>query len=523
MHGGPWRWRASSNQTELVALHVLAGVLLELGQPEASWTFSERLVALTAEAGDAYVESNTRLNALLVALDRPHLIDMDPLDYARQSLVVAERGENPYAAVGFRCAIAQLSDDVPALQACLAEGRELDDPAVEAMVLRDLALREPEREAANALLDEAAPLGEESRFVKAQIAHARAAVAWRFGDVAGSEEASREAVRIVTEMRDEHREELARAGYATVWRPAWEAPEARALAAGDLAKAWSWSEAMRGQVQRAAEGRAEAVPSLAEVQPSLADDEALVAYVFPTERIGSAWAWVVRADRVDTVPIDAVGLAQRVDVLLGMGRPPPQAVGALRSQVWTPLEPLLDGVARVRVVPDGPLHRFPVAALLTAATDPVMSRTATSTPVQTSDAQVEGVRSLVAPTGTELPASRAEGEAWVAAFGGALFAEDAADPEALVGPEGVLHVASHAQVERWVGLPRLQLAGGWVDTEQVAALPLDGKVGGMGGLRGLGRAGVRRRGCLQPGPCRAARWSPCRRGERGPCAGWPGD
>jgi len=312
--------------------------------------------------------------------------------------------------------------------------------------------------------------------VEAQIAHTGAAVAWRFGDVSGSEEASREAVRIVTEMRDEHREELARAGHATVWRPAWEAPAARFLAAGDLAKAWSWSEAMRGQEQRAAEGQAEAVPSLAEVQSSLAVDEALVAYVFPTERLWSAWAWVVRADRVDTVPIDAVGLAQRVDVLLGMGRPPPEAVGALRSQVWTPLEPLLEGIARVRVVPDGPLHRFPVAALLTDVDDPVPSRTATSTPVQTSDAQVEGVRSLVAPTGTELPASRGEGEAWVAAFGGALFADDAAEPEALVGPEGVLHVASHAQVERWVGLPRLQLAGGWVDTEQVAALPLDGKV-----------------------------------------------
>ncbi len=462
-------------QTRLVSLHVLSGVLLELGQVEASWTFSEQLVALTAEAGDAYVESNTRLNALMVAMDHPRLIDVDLLEYARSSLPVAERGSNDYAVVGFRCAIADLEHDVEGLRTCILAERELEDPVGEGIALRALALQVPTREEAEALLDAAIPLAEGDRFVLAQIEHARAAVAWRFGDPEGSEAASREAVRIVLEMREGHREELARSGFSTVWRSAWEAPAARFLAAGDLPRAWAWSESMRGQEQRAG-ASATPVPTLAEVQRALGPREALVVYVVPTERTWSPWAWVVKPDRVETVPIDTTGLSQRVEVLLGLPHPPAAALAALREQVWAPVEPHLVGVDHVRLVADGPLHRFPVGALLTEPGDPVVARVATSEPVDGAVGPARGVRSLVAPTGTELPASRREGARWVAALGGLLIAGDAAVADALLGPETVLHVASHAQVERWVGVPSLQLADGFLDTEQVAALPLEGRV-----------------------------------------------
>lgn len=117
---------------------------------------------------------------------------------------------------------------------------------------------------------------------------------------------------------------------------------------------------------------------LEQVRQALGDDEALVLYHLD---LPEAWAVVVRPGSARAVVLDAASLVDRLDSLqfqlealrYPAARHGPQAPALLarvRSHLqvlhrilWAPLQSMLADRAAVVVVPHGPLHRLPFAAL----------------------------------------------------------------------------------------------------------------------------------------------------------------
>ena len=526
-------------QLKVLTYHVLAGATLELGQVHRSWSYSERLVELTHEAGDHYVEATARLNALAMLEDHPELGDVAGLAYAEEALAVAERGGNPFSITGARCYLGTLRADPALVQQCIDEGVELDDPYTEAIGHRRLARILAEAGDAEEALPHVAEAeriaeGMGLRFTVAQAQNDRAAYLWS-SDRAASEASAEAAVRTVEGIRDTHGDELARAGFASIWRTAWLSPAQRWRRAGDpgaSATAFRWVERMRARelraqrfgpsstpegealkervaalqdklwddlstddraavVQELAAAEAEArvalpVHELEAIQARLAADQALWVYVLPEEPHIDSWGWVVTPSELHLVELPPPhAVAGRIEALLGMSVVPEAAVAKLRAELVAPMAEV-SGARRVVVVPDGPLHRLPFGLL-------VDDRAVTTAPSATvwaelvDDAPVRSVFSVADPEGQGLPFSRQESTRWVARLGGERRVGPAATAEGLAGAlaaHDVLHVATHAEVDPALGAHTLALADGPLSAADIAAMPLDGKVVVLAACRG---------------------------------------
>ncbi len=522
----------AEHQLKVLVLHVLAGAHLELGRVHASWSYSERLVQLTAASGDTYVEATARLNALEMLADHPELSVVDRATFARQTLEVAERGGNPWAIVGASCHVGQLEGDIERLRRCLEQGRELDEPAIVNHALTALAQLAPDAPTALAHLQEAERAAAEValRFTVARTQHERAAALWRDGRRDDSDEAAEEAVRTVEAIRDTHGSELAKAGFATIWRTAWLAPAARWLAADNVPRAWAWAERMRarqllaerldvvadaeakqkveslqeelwddmsGEARSALLNRladAEAASrvqltwaSLPDIQQRLGADEAMIVYVMADEPAIDSWAWVVQPDAVHTVPLpEPQALEAPISLVLGLDVVPPAASQSLHDAVLSDALALTTARHLV-IVPDGPLHRLPWGLLAPEGVAVSVVPSATMWHGLPVGQPREGVLSLADPGDQGLPYSRAESATWVGALGGVQRLGAEATLASLVpglADHDILHIATHAEVDDNLGHHRLVLADGALTPEVAATLPLDGKVVALAACQG---------------------------------------
>ncbi len=125
-------------QLRLVVLHVLAGICQETGRLDESFEASERLIALTAAAGDRYVEATARLNASLFAFQNPERVPMGTGEReSAQALAAAEAVGNPFILAGALCTRAgvlqQTGDDSTELwQRCIDGYEALEEPLMAA-------------------------------------------------------------------------------------------------------------------------------------------------------------------------------------------------------------------------------------------------------------------------------------------------------------------------------------------------------------------------------------------------------
>ena len=206
---------------------------------------------------------------------------------------------------------------------------------------------------------------------------------------------------------------------------------------------------------------------LPQVQEVLADDEALLHYTLTRDRLV---IFVARADRFDTlqIPIAPEDLASRIRLLRELWSTPssptewglPAAHGLYRMLVDPAEEAgLLEGAARLVIVPHGVLEELPFQALHDPATrrflveDYVItyapSANALSALRDGAPANGDALRTVnaFAPFPASLPGTRAEAEAASQAGpGGRLFLERGATEGAVrraLEEPSVVHVASH--------------------------------------------------------------------------------
>lgn len=520
----------AEHQLKVLTYHVLAGATLELGQVATSWSYSQRLIALSEEAGDRYVEATARLNALSMLEDHPELSHVDRARFAEETLAVAEAGGNPFAVTGARCAVGAIRRDRSVVERCLEEARELDDPASTSIALRHLADLESDPERALELLEDAerAATSTALRFNIAQVQHAKAAVLWSVDRAASEAEAER-AVHTIEGIVDTQGDELSRAGFASIWRTAWLAPARRWVEADDAPRAFRWVERMRArelrtqrlgvEVDEAAkeritelqdrlwddlddDARAETLAALAReeadarvdlptvsldaAQAQLESDQALVVYVLADEPDIDSWVWVIEAEGIHRLPmVEPQEVAPRVERLLGLERVPDVAVAGLREALLDPVLDLTDA-RRLVVVPDGPLHRLPFGLL-------IQDRSVSMAPSVTvwtalhADAPVVGVVSVADPEGQQLPYAREEGARWVERLGGELWVGAEATSTQLAEAlerQDVVHLATHAEVDEHGTSHELALADGPLRADAVARLELDGAVVVLAACRG---------------------------------------
>lgn len=126
-------------QLKLVVLHVLAGICEETRRLDEGHAASQRMVALTAESGDRYVEATARLNLAAFALNNPERTA--PGTAERESMLAIEAAEaagNPYVLAGALCTRADVlfqsgQPSLPWWRRCEAAYRALDEPGMSAM------------------------------------------------------------------------------------------------------------------------------------------------------------------------------------------------------------------------------------------------------------------------------------------------------------------------------------------------------------------------------------------------------
>lgn len=255
---------------------------------------------------------------------------------------------------------------------------------------------------------------------------------------------------------------------------------------------------------------ADAAPALAEVLAALAGDEALVMYAVSGPK---PVALVLRGGGAEVVALDATELATRVSQLrfqLDTLRFGAQALAAhgpqliercchhlrrLHTQVWAPLAPLLQGVRRVVVLPQGPLHGVPFCALddgeqalLDRHAIVFAPSAATWLARRRALAQPPRRAVVLGVAGEALPHVAEEAHRVAQAFGEAdpgactLLLDEAATRDSLraalgqgLGEADLVHIACHGRFRAdSPAFSALELADGPLTLADAAALPLAG-------------------------------------------------
>jgi len=266
---------------------------------------------------------------------------------------------------------------------------------------------------------------------------------------------------------------------------------------------------------------------LSQLQAALAPHEALVTWQSPmldpdelTPLTG--WAWVVTASNVRAVPMPSrASLTDQIDLFIGLfaERSASEAVPAARLYGEL-VAPLLDGlsgeVTDLVLVPDGPLHRLPFAALGEAGGAPLGARYAISRAPSANlwlrwrqrERSPAGVLALADPAHPglgdgealtrslaweelgslgSLPHARDEVESLVRATGGVSWVGESASEAALKVEDftdvGVLHFAAHAVADaRFPERSSILLApgaateDGLLQAREIADLSLPGRL-----------------------------------------------
>jgi CHAT domain-containing protein len=126
-------------QLQLLVLHVLAGICRETDRLDEAYAASQRLVDLSAAAGDKYVEATARLNVAEFATSHPERVPpTTAVEQAAAALAAAEASGNPYALAGAACVQGQAldllgEDSLPSWKACAEGFAALGEPLSQTM------------------------------------------------------------------------------------------------------------------------------------------------------------------------------------------------------------------------------------------------------------------------------------------------------------------------------------------------------------------------------------------------------
>jgi CHAT domain-containing protein len=282
------------------------------------------------------------------------------------------------------------------------------------------------------------------------------------------------------------------------------APERRSQALAELEKLEAAEAAARDRIAREDPRfgalRSPEIPRLDDLKAALRDDQALLSYQLwdrppaleearRTWQRGGSWVWVIRREgvRAFRVPASAL-LEEKVAMFVGLienrdGSEAVPAASLFGDLLEEALQELPPSVTELIIVPDGPLHRLPFAALRPSPGDPPLATRfgITSVPSATmwmrwgaragaarggralafadpeigrdeaagfrdADPWIEGLRQ------GRLPSARREAQALVGGLGGGLVrsgpeASEGYLKQADLGPFGMLLFAAHAVVD----------------------------------------------------------------------------
>lgn len=533
-------------QLRLLVLHVLSGVCDETGRVEEGLAYKARMIDLAVGAGDTYVEATARLNTAETWLTAPWLAAPGAaLAEAERALDAARRAKNPYSEAGARCVLARarassaaghrLAPDehaavVAGWTACAAGYTALDerDAALYGRTGLAVASRTDDPAAADAavsaIIHDAEALEAQVRGLDAR--HVSTELAWERGDPMLALDRSNMLLDALEAARDREVKEADRAGLGAHGAVAYDARASHLMDRGDLDGALSALERLRGRLllewlagaegppsrtEEAVEREGETPldpelralldappPSVADLRGLLAPDEAIVVYqlanpqtLFPyTVR---SWVLVVTPGSAEVVPLTGLeGLDSRARLFEGLvaARDGGEAAArdALADVLVRPVEQVLPATTRrLILVPDGAIHRLPLAALGGAlrATSTVPSLRAWLALRRASAPAGDGALAVADPT---LPRAPAEVRTVVARLGGAarigLTTEGTqqAEPVAalralLASPRRVLHLAAHVAVdEAHPERSTVRIGDAVLHPRDVAALTLDGQL-----------------------------------------------
>ncbi|MDX1501513.1 MAG: CHAT domain-containing protein [Thermoanaerobaculia bacterium] len=484
-----------------------AAVAFELGQDDDALALYARLAGLARGAADAPAVAATELNRLRVILARA----VGPAEReevrrrAEAALAAARDAGMPSIEAAALLTLGRLTEGpegAARLEEALTIARRVESAELERDALALLAHRQIDRplralELADASLAAADrvsdPLSPAERWLE------QLAVRWRAG---GRDAALAHAERIFDLLEAASRGESAdtsRARLFAVWSEAYYWVAGRLfrehLETGErepLARGFEVQERMRARLLSPAEGgEPAALPGLDALERSLGEREAVLGFQLVRDR--DVWggspggAWVTVSTRHGTRLLPLPGLAAlepRIAMALALlarrdGSHAAAAAALHRDLLEEAVRGLPLAVDRLLLVPDGPLHRLPFAALPDAAGRPLGDRfelaRAPSAAVwqrlralaapraagivavvdPLSDGSVSAARAWLpadAPDLGPLLFARREGRALTRAFGPAcrvLAGSEAAEPAVTARLPGarLVHFATHALVD----------------------------------------------------------------------------
>jgi tetratricopeptide (TPR) repeat protein len=521
----------------------LGRVSWSLGDLEAARRFFERDAALWQRAGNPHSEAIARYNVALVSA---YLARSEPgreraAALYRAALDAARRGHNPAIEASARIQLATLELEGEAraaeLDAAQSIARRARDLETELLAVRALALTEftlgRERQAL-ARLDEVIERAKSAGFRYAEIdarviradLRARGASAEQAREIYSNTLSTIEAIRAGEPDDDVRARSFSRFLFPYYQLSALQLRDAEARGGTEPVEgALRVIERMRARVlleQLSAAEVRDAIrpPALRELQASLREGEALLSFQLPREvprdiapanDIQRAWVIAVTRDaaRAFGLPSRQV-MEPRIRIGVGLLRRRDAAAAGLIGRLYEDL--LGDALAwlpettgSLVVVPDGPLHRLPLAALRANAADPSLVDRYRVTVVPSATlwhrwratrgaTAGKGVLALIGENGRtrralpSLPRARREARQIVRELGGELHA----GPDALraildeetVARRALVHFGAHALVdERRPSRSALVLAAtgtsprdGRLRLGDVSELDLDGQV-----------------------------------------------
>lgn len=465
-------------QLRLLVLHVLAGVAGLTARPEAELDLRQRMVSLAAGEGDAYVEATSRLNVAQHYLAEPDMAPVGAAEMqARLALSAATKAGNGYAVAGAHCTLGRALGPTHAeaggyWQKCIDGYAAAGAPEAALYGMSGMATVRFLEDAdegirlADAAAEAAKTGGQSDAALNARIV--AAALRWQ-ADRSDAKAATEEALLQADQTREQQKTESARAGVVAMSRLAHDLLATGLLGRGDQEGAFAAVERLRAreleeQLRRIGSDSPEAfaaLGSLAAVRQELAVNEAFVAYQLPLpqtlvpEAVTHSWAFVVtrEAVRVATLPT-AAGLSAKLAVYDGLLRRR-DVIAPMNDPVYAWIHPVSSAlpadVERVFVVPDGPLHRAPLAGKFGAfegdsrAVSTVASASVWLALRQEDPAPSGAVLAVADPV---LPRAVGEANSAVARLGGRVVDVSESSGAGLIkrnlGAWKVIHFATHA-------------------------------------------------------------------------------
>ncbi|GDX79181.1 hypothetical protein LBMAG42_09920 [Deltaproteobacteria bacterium] len=506
-------------QLRLLVLHVLGGLAGLTARPEEELDLRRRMVLLAVSEGDAYVEATSRLNLAQRYLAEPDDAPAGAAETeARSALAAAERAGNGYSVAGAHCTLGRaLGPGNPAAaaewQRCVEGYGAVGAPEAALYGMSGLATAMFRSDwlgaiaKADAAVAQAGLGGQEDAALNARLV----AAALRWQSASRDAEAVTEAAIAETELtRDRQMSEEGRASVGAMGRYAYDLLATGFLERDDVAGAFGVLERLRARELRdrlaeiggtagilgKAFGQEPGPTSLSTLQAALGPSEVFVSFELPPGQTlapdspARRWAVVVTSGSATVVDLPATaGLSASLDAWTGLlarrdgSGPTLKPVDPWIRQV---VQAIPAGFTRVVVVPDGPLHRAPLAGAFGRGVSgsravSVVPSAAVWLRLRAASVSPSGAVLGIADAG--LPRAEAEVRSSVFRLGGRALEPREATPAALraMNPASwrVLHFATHAVAD--IAHPdrsevRFSSFGGALRPRDLATLGLNGQV-----------------------------------------------